>query len=129
MSGKGWASGVILALSTVVSPVTPVAPPLPRPTWSQPGPAGAQLTAGGEGSSPLLASTGEGIVRGSPARMAAALARSRAVIFTVDVAGVADCVPAPRASDLVDGVGYGPASSEQPAVAQPVAAGPVKVGE
>ena len=61
--------------------------------------------------------------------MAAALARSRAVIFTVDVAGVAACVRAPRASDLVDGVGYGPASSEQPAVTQPVAAGPVKVGE
>src|ERR1700723_190908 len=105
MSGKGWASGVILALSTVVSPVTPAAPPLPRPTWSQPGPAGAQLTVGGEGSPPLLASTGEGIARGSPARTAAALARSRAVIFTVGVAALAACVRLPRATDLVDGVG------------------------
>jgi hypothetical protein len=51
------------------------------------------------------------------------------VIFTVDVAGLATCVRTPRASDLVDGVGYGPDSSEQPAVAQPAAAGPVKVGE
>jgi hypothetical protein len=51
------------------------------------------------------------------------------VIFTVDVAGLAACVRVPRASDLVDGAGYGPASSEQPAVTQPVAAGPVKVGE
>jgi hypothetical protein len=61
--------------------------------------------------------------------MAAALARSRAVICTVDVVEVAACVRAPRASDLVDGVGYGPDSSAQPAVAQPVAAAPVKVGE
>jgi hypothetical protein len=49
-----------------------------------------------------------------------------AVAAALRLAGPA-AVPALRASDFADGLTIGPVSSEQPA-AQPVAAGPAKVG-
>ena len=129
MSGNGWASGVILALSTVVSPVTPVAPPLPRPTWSQPGPAGAQLTAGGDGSPPLLRQRG----RGDGARIAGQDGRRVGPLARGDLH---------RRRGRLGGLGPA-AEGERPGrrrwvragqqrdlpVTQPVAADPVKVGE
>ena len=136
--------------STALRPFTPFAPPADRLIRSQPYPSGWQLTAGGAGSGAILLSTGSGITCAPRVPSAAAAARARAAfasgffvaailapyrsaaVLAAAAAAVAALVAAaafaePRANDAVDGVTVGPVSRSQP-LAQPVAAGPVKVG-
>jgi hypothetical protein len=103
-----------VALSTALRPFTPTAPPEDRSIWLQPGPSGWQLTLGGVGSGPLRASTGDRRASGT----------SGSATGLSPEPGDADPV---RSAE--DGVAVGPVSREQPGDAQPVAAGPTKVGE
>ena len=106
-----------VALSTALMPFTPVAPPVDVLIVLQPGPSGWQLTDGGAG---------------SEVRMARGAAPGRAgdsMVFGRRSADLAAALEAPREeTEAVDGEAKGPNSSEQPAEAQPVAAGPTKVG-
>jgi hypothetical protein len=68
--------------------------------------------------------TGDGRARGASAAAAAASAFAEGASLA---AAAAEAV-GELARDAVDGLGNGPVSREQPAEAQPVAAGPVKVG-
>src|SRR5262245_32844039 len=106
-----------VALSTALMPFTVLAPPGDVLIASQPGPSGWQLTDGGAGSEARMA-------RGAnPGRVGDSMVCGRRV---TDMAG-ALAVPREE-TEAVDGVGKGPNSSAQPAEAQPVAAGPTKVG-
>ena len=106
-----------VALSTALMPFTPVAPPGDVLTVLQPGPSGWQLTDGGAGSEARLA---RGV---APGRVGDSMVLGRR---SADLAG-ALAVPREE-TEAVDGEEKGPTSSEQPAEAQPVAAGPTKVG-
>lgn len=107
-------------LSTAFRPFTPVAPPEDELIWSQPGPNGWQLTAGGVGSAPPRGRVGDGRASGRSGEIADP-ASGLAAAEEADAAEL-------RERDAVDGEKKGPVSREQPE-AQPVAAGPAKVGE
>src|SRR6185437_1730736 len=110
-------------LSTAFRPLTPTAPPAEELTVSQPGPCGWQLTVGMTGAAALVA---------LPLVRAALVRGSTGSGMVCCCAALADWRPAACglvAMDRVDGTRVGPVSREQPAVLQPVAAGPVKVGE
>src|SRR5215471_20303253 len=111
-------------LSTAFRPFTPLAPPADMLMGSQPGPSGWQLTEGGVGSVPALLTTCAGMV--SP--LAAAAATAPAAWFAAAAGFAAAAAGAEADRPAVDGVRNGPVSREHPAVAQPVAAGPAKVG-
>src|SRR5580704_14802541 len=123
--------GLVLSvpLSTALRPLTPLAPFGLRLIRSHPDPSGAQLTDGGAGSGPVLETIGDGSMCASAegfASFAAAALRTAASASAALAAAVA--LADPTAKDAVDGETNGPVSRLQP-LAQPVAAGPVKVGE
>ena len=123
MSGGTRMLVLSVPLSTAFRPFTPFAPPADVLIGSQPGPSGWQLTAGGVGSAPSRLKTGDGIACGPSFTPAASCFAVAAFFAAAAAAGDEADRPA------VDGAGNGPVSREQPAVAQPVAAGPVKVGD
>src|ERR1700689_1620927 len=124
MSGGTRMLVLSVPLSTAFRPFTPFAPPADVLIGSQPGPSGWQLTVGGGGSAPSRLKTGDGIACG-PSFAAAASCFAVAAFFAAAAAAAGDEAKSPA----VDGDGNGPVSREQPSVAQPVAAGPVKVGD
>jgi hypothetical protein len=83
---------------------------------SQPGPSGSQLTLGGAGSG-----------AGTRGRACDGITRGPGDEIADWASGLARAAPLGE-RDAVDGVGKGPVSKEQPTEAQPVAAGPTKVG-
>src|SRR5271163_3304453 len=108
------------ALSTASKPFTPTAPPENRLMVSQPGPIGSQLTVGGGGS----ACGGRGrLCSGMTFR------RDGFAVWISGLAAAASFEEEEAEKDSVDGVWTGPVSKAQPREAQPVAAGPTKVGE
>ena len=120
-----------VALSTAFRPFTPTEPPSDMLMRSQPGPSGSQLTvgAGTTGSAPALKLALIRAIRAvAPERMAAGdhVACVSDLAAAASAFAVAACDEADRPA--VDGAGNGPESREQPADAQPVAAGPTKVG-
>ncbi len=123
--------GLVLSvpLSTALRPLTPFAPPGLRLILSHPDRSGSQLTAGGTGSGSALATIGDGMrwarADGFARRAAAAL---RAAVSALAALAAALALADPTAKDAVDGVANGPVSRSHP-LAQPVAAGPTKVGE
>lgn len=122
MSGGTRMLVLSVPLSTAFRPFTLFAPPADILIGSQPGPSGWQLTVGGVGSAPSRLKTGDGIACGPSVTPAASCFAVAAFLAAAAAAGDEADRPA------VDGAGNGPVSREQPAVAQPVAAGPVKVG-
>src|SRR5215469_9080962 len=137
MSPSGLVGSV--PLSTAFRPFTPTEPPSDVLTGSQPGPSGSQLTVGaGTGGSappltlarerpaPALAATRRAVGDGMTCAFDAVLAASWFAVAAFLAAAAADDE---ADSPAVDGVGNGPVSREQLAGAQPLAAGPVKVGE
>jgi len=127
-SMSGGTSTLVLSvpLSTAFRPFTLVAPPADLLIRLQPGPSGWQLTVGGEGSAPPRLKTGDGSACGGSA--AAADAASCFAVAAFFAAAAAAAAEDDAARDAVDGVRNGPVSKEQPAEAQPVAAGPANVG-
>ena len=123
--------GLVLSvpLSTALRPLTPFAPSGLRLILSHPDPGGSQLTDGGAGSGPLLATIGDGRVcasaDGFARRPAAAL---RAAVSALAARAAALALADPTANDAVDGEANGPVSRLHP-LAHPVAAVPTKVGE
>ena len=119
----GW-----VALSTASSPTTPLAPPLSRLM-------AAVATDAGAGSAAARARAATVCGLGRPARMAVPRASSPAetlamlgrVAFAALTAAAAGLPSGPSLKERVLGVTVGPVSRSQPD-AQPVAAGPVKVG-
>src|SRR6185437_13079425 len=111
-----WGLVGSVPLSTAFRPLTPTAPPENELMLSQPGPSGWQLTVGTTGAA-AAGRARAALVRGSTGsgmdRCLSARASRRAA------------APCAKAMDCVDGERNGPVSSEQPAAAQPVAAGPV----
>jgi hypothetical protein len=124
MSPRGFVASE--ALSTAFRPLTPVAPPAEVLMLSQPAPSGWHLTVGitGVGAAsaaavPKLMDAGERLPVVGPG---IACGRDKAVAaFRLAAARLDD------ETDAVDAVVNGPVKSEQP-LAQPVAAGPTKVG-
>ncbi|HEX8975124.1 MAG TPA: hypothetical protein VF781_01320 [Solirubrobacteraceae bacterium] len=110
------------ALSTALSPLTPVAPPAEVLIESQPGPSGWQLTEGSEAALVVGARTAELAGRTRVVGLRRARGRSAAAALRPAVPWGLDPV------DAIDGVLKGPVNSAQP-LAQPVAAGPTNVGE
>ncbi len=115
---------VCVALSTTFRPFTAVAPPAEALMLSQPGPRGTQLT-DGSGLAGLLASSW----RRCAAEISSCRESGGGIARAVSGFPACRAVPTwwPDAAAPVDGVLTGPLSREQ-LVAQPVAAGPAKVG-
>ena len=111
-------------------PFTPTAPPADMLIRSHPGPSGWQLTDGGDGSGPLLASSVFATACASALGLASALSTaSRWAAAAVAVLAATAALAEPTAYDAVDGEKNGPVSRSQPGLSHPVAAGPTKVGE
>ena len=111
------------ALSTALSPLTPVAPPADALMLSQPAPIGWHRTAGmmGVGAAAAMAA------RRADRSWLAGVSNGIACGPDIAAAALGPAVGAADDGDAVEDVMNGPVSSEQPFL-QPVAAGPTNVG-